>query len=155
MTATKHPAGDTEAETQPPRERSWIYVTSVVLLVALAVVAVLTFREGRQSAEAEEKADQLIASLEAAGAQPPSQEAIVSVLGTSGGAVCADPNDALSRSALLAQMTNGAAGPGLRPVIAQRVLVEGQLLIMEVYCPGELEEFQQFVDDLYLEDTGV
>jgi len=153
-TATQPRAGDTGAETQPPRERSWIYVTSVVILVALALVALLSFRGARQSAEAEEKADQLIASLEDAGARTPSREALVAVLGTDGGAVCANPNDALSRSVLLAQLTNGAAGPGLRPVIAQRRLFEGQLLIMEVYCPDELGAFQQAVDDLKLTNTG-
>jgi hypothetical protein len=148
-TATQPRAGDTGAEAQPARERSWIYVTAIVILAALAVIALLAFRGARQSAEAEEKADQLIASLEEAGARAPSQEALVSVLGTSGGAVCANPNDALSRSVLLAQLSNGAAGPGLRPVIVQQRLFEGQLRIMEVYCPDELDEFRQAVDDLY------
>jgi hypothetical protein len=142
-------AGATGSEKQPGRERSWIYVTAIVLLCALTVVALLSFRSARQSAEATEKADQLIASLEEAGARAPSQEALVSVLGTSGGAVCANPNDALSRSVLLAQLSNGAAGPGLRPVIVQQRLFEGQLRIMEVYCPDELDQFRQAVDDLY------
>ncbi|TRW45516.1 hypothetical protein FJ693_09335 [Georgenia yuyongxinii] len=131
-----------------------MYVTAVVLLIVLAVVALLTFRGARQTAEAQEKADQLIASLEDAGARTPSQEAIVSVLGTDGGAVCANPNDALSRSVLLAQLSNGAAGPGIRPVIVEQRLFQGQRLIMEVYCPQYLEEFQQFVDDLKLTETG-
>jgi hypothetical protein len=149
-TQTQEPrAGDTGAEKQSTRERSWIYVTSIVILAALAVFALLAFRGARQSAEAQEKADQLIASLEEAGARAPSQEALVSVLGTSGGAVCANPNDALSRSVLLAQLSNGAAGPGLRPVIVQQRLFEGQLRIMEVYCPEQLDQFRQAVDDLY------
>ena len=50
------------------------------------------------------------------------------VLGDDGGATCADPNEALSRATLLAQLTNGAAGPGIRPVIADSRVVKGQLL---------------------------
>lgn len=70
------------------------------------------------------------------------------VLGTDGGATCTDPNEALNRAILLSQLANGAGGPGARPVIADSRVVRGQLLIIEVYCPDQLEEFQQFVDDL-------
>jgi hypothetical protein len=154
-TQTEEPRpGETAAETEPSRERRIIYVIIAVVLAALAVVALATFRVNRESREATEKADKLIASLEMAGARAPSREAIVGVLGTDGGASCANPNDALARSTLLAQLSNGAGGPGLRPVIAQRRLVEGQLLIMQVYCPDELAKFQQTVDDLNLTTTG-
>ena len=49
---------------------------------------------------------------------------------------------ALSRATLLAQLTNGASGPGIRPVIADSRVVQGELLVIKVYCPDELEEFQ-------------
>ena len=68
--------------------------------------------------------------------------------------MCDDPNGALSRATLLAQLTNGASGPGIRPVIADSRVVQGQLLIIKVYCPDELEEFQTFVDSLNLDTTG-
>ena len=141
-------------ENQPPRERSWIYVTACVLLGVLLLAAVLAFRGARETAEAQEKADELIAAVEAAGATAPDRDRIVRVLGDDGGATCDNPNDALSRSTLFSLLTNGAAGPGIRPVIADSRAVQGQLLIIEVYCPEELEEFQQFVDDLKTDDVA-
>lgn len=143
-------------ENQPPRERSWIYVTACVLLGILLLAALLAFRGARETAEAQEKADELIAAIEGAGstATAPDRDRIVRVLGDDGGATCDNPNDALSRSTLFSLLTNGAAGPGIRPVIADSRAVQGQLLIIEVYCPEELEEFQQFVDDLKTDDVA-
>ena len=76
------------------------------------------------------------------------------VLGDDGGAVCANPNKALSRATLLTQLANGASGPGARPVIADSRVVQGQVLIIQVYCPDELEEFQEFADDLKTADVA-
>jgi Tfp pilus assembly protein FimT len=144
----------TVQETQAPQERRTLYIVLAVVLGALMVVGLITFRSARSTAEAEEKAGQLIAELENAGARAPSQEALVRVLGDDGGAVCADPNGALSRATLLAQLTNGASGPGNRPVIANSRVVQGELMIIKVYCPDELEEFQEFVDSLNLDTTS-
>ena len=143
-----------QVENQPPRERSWIYVTACVVLGILLLAALLAFRGARETAEAQEKADELIAAIEAGGATAPDRDRIVRVLGDDGGATCENPNDALSRSTLFSLLTNGAAGPGIRPVIADSRVVQGQLLIIEVYCPEELEEFQQFVDDLKTDDVA-
>ena len=137
----------TSAETQPSRERSVIYVVSVVLLVVLALIGIFTFSSARSTAQAQDKADQLIAAIQDAGATPPSKDQIVRVLGDDGGATCTDPNKALTRAILLSQLANGAAGPGARPVIADSRVVQGQLLIIQVYCPNELEDFKQFVED--------
>ena len=138
----------TNTETQSPRERSWIYVTSVVLLVVLALWAIFAFSSARETSQAEDKADELIAALEDAGAGTPDQDQIVRVLGDDGGATCQNPNEALGRSTLHAMLTNGATGPGIRPVIADSRVFQGQLLIIETYCPDELDDFRQFVDDL-------
>jgi hypothetical protein len=40
----------------------------------------------------------------------------------------------------------------MRPVIADNKVVQGELLIIEVYCPEELDEFQKLVNDLNLND---
>ena len=143
-----------EVENQPPRERSWIYVTACVLLGVLLLAALLAFRGAREAAEAQEKADELIAAVEATGATAPDRDRIVRVLGDDGGATCENPNDALSRSTLFSLLTNGAAGPGIRPVIADSRAVQGQLLIIEVYCPEELEDFREFVEDLKTDDVA-
>ena len=144
----------TGVETQGQRERNWIYITAWVLLAAFVLAGLIAFSSARETAEAQEKADELIAAIEDAGATAPSKDQIVRVLGDDGGATCQDPNEALSRAALLAQLANGASGPGSRPVISDSRVFQGQLLIIEVYCPDELEDFQEFVDDLETDDVA-
>ena len=143
----------TETEQQPQRERSVIYIITVVVLVALAVIALVTFLSARQEVKAQDKAEQFLASLEENGITTSlTAEQVARVLGDDGGGVCANPNEALSKAVLFDRLANGAAGPGQRPILAEDRLLEGQLLIIETYCPEELEEFQQFVDDLQLTD---
>jgi Tfp pilus assembly protein FimT len=138
----------THSETQTPRERSWLYITACLVLGVMVVIALFAFGSARQTQKAQDKADQLISELNAVGARTPDKDQIVRVLGDDGGATCANPNEALSRATLLSQLANGATGPGARPVIADSRAVQGQLLIIKVYCPDELADFQAFVDDL-------
>ena len=77
--------------------------------------------------------------LQDAGVRPPSQEQVVRVLGEDGGAACEDPGNALRKANLFAQLTNGASGPGTRPVLADSRAVRGELLIVSIYCPEELQ----------------
>ena len=144
----------TPVENQSPRERSWIYITACVILAVLTLWAIFAFSSARETKRAEDKADQLIAALRDAGARTPDKNQIVRVLGDDGGATCANPNKALSRATLLTLLANGATGPGARPVIADSRAVKGQLLIMKVYCPNELNDFQQFVDDLKTDNVA-
>ena len=144
----------TPSENQPPRERTWIYFTAGVVLLLLTVWAVFAFSSARETRRAEDKADELISALEDAGARTPDQDQIVRVLGDDGGATCDNPNKALSRATLLSLLANGATGPGARPVIADSRAVKGQLLIIKIYCPEELEDFQEFVDDLKTDDVA-
>jgi hypothetical protein len=130
------------------------YLVIGVAFLLLTGVALLTFHSADESRQADEKADQLISELSAAGARTPSKEQLVRVLGDDGGAVCAEPGEALSRGVLYGQISNGAAGPGQRPVIADSRIVKGQLLIMKVYCPEHLADFQKIVDDLKFDDVA-
>jgi len=141
-------------ENQDRRERSWLYITCWVVLIALVVGGLIVFRSATETKNANDKADQLITELKAAGARTPDKDQIVRVLGDDGGATCADPNDALSRSILLSQLTNGASGPGARPVIADSRVFKGQLLIIKVYCPDELNDFQAYVDNLKTDNVA-
>jgi hypothetical protein len=138
----------TSNETQDPRERSWLYIVSCIVLVVLAVIAIFTFAGARENKRAQEKADEFIAALNGAGARTPDKDAVAHVLGDDGGATCANPNDALSRATFLSLLANGATGPGARPVIADSRLLQGQLLIIKVYCPDQLDDFKTFVDGL-------
>ncbi|TDE92822.1 hypothetical protein EXU48_13705 [Occultella glacieicola] len=142
-----------EYEVSDPKQRRWTYWVCIVLLIGLTVVAVLMFSTARSTARAEERADEFIAALEAAGAPTPSREQVVRVLGDDGGATCADPGSALGRAVLFSMLTNGAAGPGQRPIIADSRAVQGQLLIIETYCPDELEPFREQIEDLQFEDV--
>ncbi|MEV0768648.1 hypothetical protein [Nocardia salmonicida] len=137
------------------RERTVIYSVVAITFAILLIVALIAYSAAASNSRAEAKADQLIAALEQAGvAHPPAQERIVRVLGEDGGAICADPNSALTRATLLSQLANGAGGPGTRPVIVDERVVEGQRLILQIYCPEHLADFQQFADDLHTSDVA-
>jgi Tfp pilus assembly protein FimT len=137
------PPGDTEG-----RSRRTMYLVIGVVVLALVVVGLVTFRSAKSSAAADQKADQLISALNAAGLRAPTKEQIVRVLGDDGGAVCANPSSALTRAVLLGELTNGAGSVGLRPVIVDNTVVQGQLLIIKVYCPEQLQKFTDFVNGL-------
>jgi Tfp pilus assembly protein FimT len=125
-----------------------IYIVAVVVLVALMIIALLAFRAGRENDAAQEQATQLTQALEDAGLRAPSTEQIVRVLGDDGGAVCENPNGALTRGLVLSELTNGAAGPGRRPILVEDRVLRSQLLIIGVYCPDELPNYEKFVDRL-------
>jgi len=144
----------TPTETQSTRERSWIFITALVLLGVVTLAGVLAFSRGVNDAQAQNKANELINALTEVGARPPDVDQVARVLGDDGGATCENPNEALSRSVLLAQLTNGATGPGQRPVIADSRVFQGQLLIIEIYCPDELDDFKEYVDDLKTDDVA-
>ncbi|MBD3927109.1 hypothetical protein IEZ26_20985 [Nocardioides cavernae] len=144
----------TPAETQSPRERSWIFITVLVLLGVVTLAGVLAFTRGVNDAQAQNKANELINALTEVGARTPDVDQVARVLGDDGGATCENPNEALSRAVLLSQLTNGASGPGARPVIADSRVVQGQLLIIEIYCPDELDDFKDFVGDLKTDDVA-
>jgi hypothetical protein len=136
-------------ETSTPRERRVVYIVITVALVALLIVCFAFYRSAQSNQLAQEKAAQLTAALQEAGVRAvPSQEQIVRVLGDDGGAICKDPASALRKALLFSQLTNGAGGPGTRPIIADSKIFKGELLVIEIYCPEQLSEFQQLVERL-------
>jgi|tagenome__1003787_1003787.scaffolds.fasta_scaffold20756516_2 Tfp pilus assembly protein FimT len=143
----------TVQETQPHRERTLLYVVIAVVVGALMIIGLFAFSSARDTRQAEEKADEFIASLAATGARTPDRDQVVRVLGSDGGAVCTNPNKPLSRAVLLAQLTNGTGGPGARPVVVDSKVFQGEVLIMKTYCPDELSKFQDFADKLKTADV--
>ncbi len=135
------------------KDRTILYGIVGVVVVALVIIGLVSYRGQKVNAEASEKADQLIAAIEEAGYEAPDKDQIVGVLGDDGGALCEDPSSALTRSVFRGMLFNGAAGPGARPIVADDRVAAGQLLVISVYCPDELEDFQEFVDDLEFDDT--
>jgi hypothetical protein len=145
----------TDEKVPSRRERMILYSVIAGLVAVLMVIGVAGWRTEKVTRAAEEKADRLIAALEELGAtRVPSRDQIVKVLGGDGGPVCADPTNALRRAASQAQLSNGAGGPGSRPVIADSKVVKGELAIIAIYCPDKLSDFQDFVDELRTTDLA-
>jgi hypothetical protein len=140
-------SADTTAGT---RRITYILVGGVILV--LLVVALVAWNSNKETQAAEQKADQLIATLEQAGLPTPSKDQVVRVLGDDGGTVCADPNLALKKAIMYGLATNGAAGPGLRPVIGDNRLVQAGLAVVKTYCPQELPEFPQTAEQFKTAD---
>ena len=139
----------TVEERSTKRERTILYVVVGIVMGALLVASLFFFHSARTTADAQAKADQLIAKLHEAGAvHVPTRDQHVRLLGDDGGAVCADPNSALSRALLQSQLANGAGGRGARPVISDDKVIKGTALVIEVYCPDQLPAFQQYASQL-------
>src|SRR3954468_23350794 len=140
-------------ETSDTRQRSIMYTVVAVVLIVLLVASPFLWA-AHHDKKSSEKADQLIAAIEKAGATAPSKDQIENTLGTDGGAACEDPANALKKATLYTLLANGAAGPGMRPVLADGRVIKGQLLIVSVYCPDELPKLQDLVDDLDFDDVA-
>jgi hypothetical protein len=138
------------------RETNWIVWGVVAVLVALAFVGVLTYSSNERTEEAEAKAQELTQKFEAAGfhaAAEIDQDRIVRSLGTDGGAVCDNPAEGLGKALVFDQLANGGSFVGRRPVIADTNALQGQALILETYCPEEIEEFREELGDIKTDDV--
>ncbi len=139
----------TVEETSTQKDRRLVYIVITVGLVLLLIICLVFYRSAQSSQQAQDKANQLIAAPQKAGVRVvPSQEQIVRVLGDDGGAICKDPASALRKALLFSQLTNGAGGPGIRPVVVDSRIFKGELLVIQIYCPDELAGFQQVVEQL-------
>jgi hypothetical protein len=139
-------------DTEAPSRRT-MYIAFGVIFLVLIVIGLVVFSSAKSNAAAEDKADQLISELNAAGLRAPSKDQIVHVLGDDGGALCDDPSGGLRKAILYGMLTNGSGGPGLRPIIADNEVVQGQLAVIKVYCPDELPDFAQVINDLKFDDV--
>jgi hypothetical protein len=143
----------THEEIAPPGHNRVVYILVGIIVVLATILGVIVYDYASDNADAKDKANQLIAAVEKAGYPAPSQKQVVNTLGTDGGPVCEDPNSNLSKAILYSQLTNGAAGPGQRPTIVDKTVVQGQLLIISIYCPDQLSDFEKQVSDLKFDDV--
>lgn len=143
---------------EPERRRGWSQPhrwAIVAVLAVLVVVGLLTYGWMHADDEAERKADQLIQQLEAAGLPvPANRDTITRVLGTDGGPVCDDPGSALRKALLDQQLTNGGSFVGQRPVRASRDILRGELIVLEVYCPDEVDALRDRIEDYRVDDVS-
>lgn len=130
------------------RQRFIVYIAAAAAVLALTAAGLIVYRSARPTAQAAAKADQLIAALQKQGVRAPSRDQIMRVLGADGGPVCANPDQALNKAILLAALANGAGGPGTRPVIADSRVLNGEALVIGIYCPSQLPAFQQLISEL-------
>lgn len=128
------------------------YLVVGIAFVALLVVGQLLWRGPQKNAEASAKAQQLISAFELAGLQAPSEQQIVGTRGVDGGPVCKTDFDELVQSNLNTLLANGAAQVGARGVIIDAKLVKGEGIVLGVYCPERLPEYEAFVKNLKTAD---
>ena len=132
----------------------WITYTAVALVaVVVLVFMLLSYTGQKETTQATQKAQELSAAITQAGFTSPDVDVIARVLGDDGGAVCANEPGSLTTGALKLQLANGAAGPGMRPVRIDRIVVGGERLIIQTYCPQNLDEFDEFVKTLKFADV--
>jgi len=142
----------TATEGGAPRDRrKLIYIATLVVVLGLGVWGVVAFHSSVVGSQADSKAQQLKSRLESAGLPAPDTRVIADTLGTNGGMVCQDPTNPLIKANYQAAITNGAAGPGSRPVIGDNDIVEAVSLTIATYCPDQLGNWVKHVrDDLKL-----
>ena len=131
-----------------------VYWVLAAILVVLVVVGLITYGAKEQDEQAQQIAAELTQKFEAAGLTVPAdQEMIERSFGNDGGAVCANPANALGQAVMHDMMANGASFVGRRPVIVDRSLIVGEALILETYCPEELQAFRDKFNDFKFDDT--
>ena len=142
--------------TEPPQEgwaqtHRWVII---IVIVALAVIGLVTYGFHQHNENAEAKAQQLTDELQNAGLRvPASRDTIVNVLGTDGGPICQDPAAALRKALVDQQIVNGASFVGQRPVIGEVHLVQGAAIVLRVYCPEKVDAFRDAVNDYKLDNV--
>ncbi|GHG38169.1 hypothetical protein [Streptomyces zaomyceticus] len=135
-------------------EHKWIYIGAIVILVGMAIAGLIKYSTVKRDTQTAAKANQLSEDLVAAGYPAPDTETVEYVLGTDGGAVCEDPGSALTTALQrIQQLTNGATGPGMRPIIADTKAIGAERIVLQVYCPEKVDDFDEAVDELKTDDT--
>ncbi len=130
---------------------TWIYIAIAVVVIALMVAGVVVYHEGKQSREAQAKAEEFISKLDAAGLPAPSKATVVRLFGVDGGPALQAGQNALSRAQYAWQLQT--SGPATRPVVLDPRFLRAAEIYLSVYAPGKLPAFKEFVAGLKLEET--
>ena len=150
--ASSEPRHSTEGHGNSRTHRI-LYLVLAALFVALTAVAAIAYYQHRVDQQGQAKARELQARFTAASLPLPLDlNDIARMFGTDGGAVCANPDGAVAR--WQQGMSNGAAGPGQRPIISDRDIALADTLIIDTYCPSRLPEFKSKIDRFKFDDTA-
>lgn len=134
------------------KSHTWVYITIIVVIVALMVAGAVLYRDQKESEEARAKARELITKLNAAGLKAPSEDTAVRLFGVDGGPYAQNPDEELLQSQYAWQL--GTAGPASRPVILDPDFATAAAIFVSVYAPDKLADFQEFVDGLKTQETA-
>ncbi|WP_225727762.1 MULTISPECIES: hypothetical protein [unclassified Nocardia] len=137
----------------PFGKRRLIYLISAVLLGLMAIFGVVMFTETARDTDAAAKAQRLHDRLADAGLPAPEPRVIGDSLGRDGGLVCQDPSSPLIKARYQSAISNGADGPGSRPVIGDRDVAVAVELTIATYCPDRLGSYLNQVRDMKFDDT--
>ena len=143
----EHPTQDHQGR------RKFIYGGVGFVLGAALIAGLIAIPERNKNEDAQAKADQVIAGFEAQGFVPPDKDLLVNMLGTDGGNVCVDPASALNEAIHRISLSNGAAFVGIRPVTVDSRIVQGELVILDVYCPDQAQKAREYLDGLKYDDV--
>lgn len=135
------------------RYRKLIYLSVALVLVALAVGGAIVFHRDHNTDVALRRAEVLQTRLADAGFSAPDPQVIADTMGEDGGLVCQDPTSPLIKARYRAAISNGASGPGNRPVIADNEVFTATALAIETYCPDKLADYLKATGTLRTGDT--
>jgi hypothetical protein len=79
---------------------------------------------------------------------------VITCVDRDGGAGCANPDSALQQARWQQGMSNGADGPGQRPIISDRDIALADTLIIDTYCPNKLPDFKSKIDKFKFDDIA-
>jgi hypothetical protein len=118
----------------------------------LLVVMLVGWNYDRQNAEADAKAQELIAAFEAAGLPAPDQDQIARTLGDDGGQVCETADSELVQGYWKLRLLHGGEYY-VRPVRLDGRFREGLSIVVDVYCPEKRPDIEDFFEDWTFYDT--
>ena len=121
-----------------------IYLVVGGVMALLLVVMLITYNYNKNSEEALAKAEQLITAFDEAGLRTPADpNNVARVFGTDGGAVCASVQDGVALG--IAKLNLSVGGEFYtRPVIKDRRLATGLLIVVQTYCPEKVPTLEEF-----------
>lgn len=124
-----------------------------VVIGVLIVVGILAYDSGKDNKDARAKAEKLTKLYAENGiADDQDIDQMVSIYGTEGGYAC-QVDEATLEATVNDMLAAGSGGVGGRPVLGDSNLVKSTKLMMEVYCPDQLDSVESYLDDLETDDT--
>jgi hypothetical protein len=133
------------------KERTIYWIVGGVLGVLL-IVMLVSWNYDRQNAEADAKAQELIAAYEQVGLTAPDQDQIARTLGDDGGAVCETADSELVQGYWKLRL--GVGGEFyVRSVRLDGKVRQGLSIVVDVYCPEKRPDVEEFFEDWDFDDT--